>query len=141
MADYMNKHGEIFERYANDMGAELLRIIKKNTPVGKSRTITIKYKNKPDKTITIPHTGGTLRRNASMQKAQTSFNGSVSVSVYNNTEYAPHVEYGHRIIRDGKCLGYVPGKHFWRNSIYQFQPTFWTLRKAMQKELEELLSD
>lgn len=120
MADYMNKHGEIFERYANDMGAELLRIIKKNTPVGKT---------------------GDLRRNSAMTPVRSSFGGTVTVSVHNNMQYAPHVEYGHRIIRDGKCLGYVPGKHFWRNSIYQFQPTFWTLRKAMQKELEELLSD
>lgn len=31
--------------------------------------------------------------------------------------YAPHVEYGHRLVRNGKNIGYVPGQYFLKSAV------------------------
>lgn len=45
--------------------------------------------------------------------------GPLQRTIFNNTEYVNHVEYGHRIVRNGKTVGFVRGKY--------------TLYKAMKK--------
>lgn len=39
-------------------------------------------------------------------------------------EYAPHVEYGHRIVRQGKQVGYVEGRYFLKKMVTAEEPKF-----------------
>ena len=44
-----------------------------------------------------------------------------SVEVFNNTEYAAHVEFGHRTRGGG---GFVPGQHFLRDAVDESRENF-----------------
>ncbi|MBQ7525307.1 MAG: HK97 gp10 family phage protein [Abditibacteriota bacterium] len=87
----------------DEIGKRLNNRVKKATPVGKS------YELKNGK----KHTGGHLRRNWKPKPAKLRGGpGSQAVGgLYNIVEYAPYVEFGHRIVRNGKTVGWVPGKH------------------------------
>lgn len=37
--------------------------------------------------------------------------------VFNDIEYAPYVEYGHRIVRNGQTIGFVQGRHMLEKSV------------------------
>ena len=78
----------------NKLGASLVGIVKRKTPVGKS------YKN---------HTGGTLRRSWHVKRID-----KYTVRVYNNTHYAGYVEFGHRT-RGGKS--FVEGQYMLTKSV------------------------
>lgn len=66
-----------------ELGARLLTKVKKRTPVG----IYPKESGK---------VGGTLRRNWYADPNVSVKGKEYSVTIYNNTSYAPYVEYGHR---------------------------------------------
>lgn len=56
-------------------------------------------------------------------KASESHDGKVDV--YNNTEYAAHQEYGHRVKVHGKFTGkFVKGRHMLRDGLRESQETF-----------------
>ena len=88
--------------------AELLRgRAVDNTPVGKKN-------------------GGTLKGN---WRRTNPLGGSIEV--YNNTEYAAHVEWGHRLKRKGKWvrdasgkLKFVPGSHMLREAVDDTEKEF-----------------
>ena len=89
-----------------EMAYRAERKIKKRTPVGKS-TYRIKTdengekirfkkgKRKGEFKKEIAHTGGHLRRNWHVGKVEKRGNAYV-VEIFNNTEYASYVEFGHR---------------------------------------------
>ena len=81
---------------------------------------------------------GELRISASMSEVP----GGYSVGY--TSEYAPHVEYGHRqevgryVPAIGKRLvkSWVPGQYFLRENVQQQEPIFKEdLRKALEKEV------
>lgn len=78
---------------AKKLGASLQGRVKRKTPVGK-------YKN---------HTGGQLRRSWHVKKID-----DYSVRVYNDTEYAGYVEYGHRTRNGSK---FVEGRFMLARSL------------------------
>lgn len=94
-----------------------LNIVKKKTPVGQ---------------YTDGRKGGTLRRNWNAGNIQQS-GGNLSVEIYNGTEYAMHVEYGHRTrlgVTNGNNkyykpkqggIGYVKGEFMLQRSIEELQ--------------------
>lgn len=50
-------------------------------------------------------------------------------------EYAPHVEYGHRVVRNGKEVGYVVGKRYLQKNVEIQQRIYYNdLKKALRKE-------
>lgn len=49
--------------------------------------------------------------------------------------YAPHVEYGHRLVRGGKTYGYVPGQYYFKANINRQKGT---IKDDMEKMLKEL---
>lgn len=53
-----------------------------------------------------------------------------------SAEYAPHVEYGHRLVRNGRQVGYVKGQHFLRANIKMEAKLF---KKRIQKVYEEAM--
>ncbi|MGL5383055.1 MAG: HK97 gp10 family phage protein [Culicoidibacterales bacterium] len=52
---------------------------------------------------------GALARSISIDRSQLN---QLKGRLYSNMEYAPHVEYGHILVRGGKTVGYIEGKHF-----------------------------
>lgn len=47
------------------------------------------------------------------------------VAVFNNTEYAGHVEYGHRVKVHGRYTGgFVPGRHMLRDAMEETKKNF-----------------
>lgn len=38
--------------------------------------------------------------------------------------YAPHVEYGHRLVRAGRTIGYVPGQYFLKKNVDTQRPIY-----------------
>lgn len=57
-----------------------------------------------------PVKSGQLRRNWKRTKVEVdTFRDEVFVKIYNITEYAPYVEYGHRIVVNGVTVGFQDG--------------------------------
>ncbi len=44
-----------------------------------------------------------------------------TIEIYNNVEYAPWVENGHRIVHNGQTIGYVNGKYMLRISLAELE--------------------
>lgn len=44
-----------------------------------------------------------------------------SATVFNGTSYGLYVEEGHRLMRNGKQVGFVRGKNFVKKSVHAFQ--------------------
>lgn len=99
-----------------EMAFRAERKIKKRTPVGV-------YPNK---------TGGNLRRNWKVGKVEERGNAYI-VEIFNNTEYASFVEYGHRT-RDHKS--WVEGRFMATISMQEIERE---LPKFMEKKQVELL--
>jgi len=38
--------------------------------------------------------------------------------------YAPHVEYGHRLVRAGRTVGYVPGQYYLKRNVDTQRPIY-----------------
>lgn len=102
--------------YTYIAGSEYLRIAKKNSPVD-SGWLRLGWMMGP-----IERDGDTVR-----------------ASIYNTTDYAIHVEYGHRIIRNDKYCGYVPGQYFFRRTNDQFRPMFRQIAKDCQRDINKAL--
>lgn len=69
-----------------------------------------------------PSQGGTpvdtseLRKSASVSSDGTTFGYT--------KDYAPHVEYGHRVVVHGRTVGYVHGQYFLRTNVNIQRPIF-----------------
>ena len=58
-----------------------------------------------------------------------------------NNRVAPHthlVENGHKLIRNGQVVGWVPGKHMYRNALNELADE---LERDAEKMLDELVGD
>ena len=132
---------KFFEDCAKEMAARLLSLVKPKTPVGV-------YDDPSRK-------GGTLRRGwtggkntdaeAFAKSLEIEKSGNTyTITVENNVEYAPYVEYGHRqtpgryVPAIGKRLkeGYVPGKHMLETSEQELKALS---PKILQDKLEKFL--
>ena len=121
---------KFFEDCAKEMAARLLSLVKPKTPVGV-------YDDPSRK-------GGTLRRGwtggkntdaeAFAKSLEIEKSGKTyTITVENNVEYAPYVEYGHRT-RGGK--GFVQGKHMLETSEQELKALS---PKILQDKLENFL--
>ena len=121
---------KFFEDCAKEMAARLLSLVKPKTPVGV-------YDDPSRK-------GGTLRRGwtggkntdaeAFAKSLEIEKSGKTyTITVENNVEYAPYVEYGHRT-RGGK--GFVPGKRMLGISEQELEAL---APKILQDKLEKFL--
>ena len=121
---------KFFEDCAKEMAARLLSLVEPKTPVGV-------YDDPSRK-------GGTLRRGwtggkntdaeAFAKSLEIEKSGKTyTITVENNVEYAPYVEYGHRT-RGGK--GFVQGKHMLETSEQELEAL---APKILQDKLEKFL--
>ncbi len=82
---------------------------------------------------------GTLRRNWQASNAK-HFGGVFLIDIYNNTEYAPFIENGHRIKRGGKTVGYRTGVFMLRDAIKEVDDNWDKLvGKRFLKAVENIL--
>ena len=61
--------------------------------------------------------------------------GGVRIWVLNDAEYAAYVNNGHRIVRGGHTVGFVPGKHMLVNAVEEYR------EKHMKQDVEDMLED
>lgn len=61
--------------------------------------------------------------------------GSFKQIVYNNTSYAAHVEYGHRIVRNKKTIGYVKGYKMLHRGLNRTKLSFYRDLETVYKNL------
>ena len=61
--------------------------------------------------------------------------GSFKQIVYNNTSYAAHVEYGHRIVRNKKTVGYVKGYRMLHRGLNRTKLSFYRDLETVYKNL------
>lgn len=87
---------------ADGLASKLVKATKQRTPVGK-------YPKSAHKV------GGTLRRGWKSKGFK--IPRGYERIVYNDVEYAPYVEYGHRIVKNGQTVGFVQGRHMFEKSI------------------------
>ena len=117
---------EELQKLVEKYGGKILRDVKMKTPVGQ-------YND--------GRTGGQLRKGWNLEK------GDLYVRIYNNTEYAIYVEYGHRT-RQGKGHS-NPAKHYkykpkeggirYVEGVYMLKTTFEKQVKNFESDLEKLL--
>ena len=79
------------------------------------------------------HSAGELRKTRRVKKIS-SKDGSYTGSFYYTKDYAPHVEYGHRIVRKGKQVGYANGKKYLFNNVQKQRQIYF---KDMLAELRK----
>lgn len=137
------KTDKVIDDVVKELGDLLLREVVKRTPVGKGETVTVlRWKNTKDGGVKVMKNkdgtaktkviktkrGGTLK--AKWKVSAVIRNGnSHCIIVFNNTHYAPYVEYGHRqtpgryVPAIGKRLkkGFVPGLHMLRDSTAEVE--------------------
>ena len=61
--------------------------------------------------------------------------GGVRIWVLNDAEYAAYVNNGHRIVRGGHTVGFVPGKHMLENAVEEYR------ENHMKQDVEDMLED
>lgn len=67
-----------------------------------------------------PKDTGTMQNSWQTTGVKGSMKG-LYIKVYNNTSYAPHVNYGHRLKRGGKVVGFVKGRFFLERALKNFK--------------------
>ncbi len=102
---------DIVTRRAAVMSTKVVREIKRETPVDT----------------------GLLRRTWKSEVKKV--DGDVIVVMQNATEYAAHVNNGHRIVIHGKERGYKPGHHMLEKGIRQYQDIY------MKDDLQQMIDD
>ena len=130
------------ESVAKELGARLLRMVKKRTPVGVKPEwvdpdILQKYWS--------GYTGGTLRDAWKVLPVEKHGNDYI-VTIVNDTEYVSYVEYGHRqrpgryVPALGKRLkeSWVPGRFMLRLSLEDLEKN---TPKWVEKKLERFLKE
>lgn len=113
----METYPRELEQYVINLASDLQGAVKEKTPVSKNRKSG----------------GGHLRREWKVGKIKKIGNEYV-IEVYNNVEYAAHVEFGHRT-RGGK--GFVKGSHMMELSVAKLNER---LPKHLQSWLRDFLS-
>lgn len=78
---------------------------------------------------------GQLRRSWTLQPAVKT-KGDYSATIGTSLFYSIYVEYGHRIMRNGKQIGYAPPKYFLRDAMDAFKPES---QRFAQRAFEEAL--
>lgn len=77
--------------------------------------------------------GGTLKKGWEKTPVKRVGNGWKG-EFYNNVEYGPYVNFGHRIVRNGVTIGYAPGKFFLEAGV-QFMENH--LQQYWKEEVEK----
>lgn len=109
----------------NDLGVIVLGNVKENTPVGDYGPKLVEFTTKDGKRVSFMtkgegRTGGHLRDNWKV-KAATIVGKSVELVIYNPVHYAPYVENGHRIVRNGVTVGWVEGQFMLKITLDELQ--------------------
>ena len=122
---------KFFEDCAKEMAARLLALVIPKTPVGV-------YPDDPSRKGGALRRGWTGGKNTDAEAFAKSLEieksgNTYTITVENNVEYAPYVEYGHRT-RGGK--GFVPGKRMLEISEQELEAL---APKVLQDKLEKFL--
>lgn len=84
-----------------------------------------------------PVVTGTLRREWKLTPVEKE-GSSFTAALYNDTKYAPYVEYGHRTNRKDGSHGWVEGQYMMTNSVKMVEQN---LSKIIQKHVKAMLDE
>ena len=98
------------ERFLMMKAEEVIKETKENTPVD----------------------SGTLRAGWHREN-----DGSFRQVVYNNTSYANHIEYGHRVVRGKKTVGFAKGRRMLHKGVLKVRLNFYRDLDKVYKNLIE----
>lgn len=155
---------EFCRNTAKELAARLLAKVKERTPVGKrpkfdKKTEKVKGENGKTKSFLTAdgeryekywkgYTGGTLRRNWTCDFNVVYRGKEYRINVYNPTEYAIYVEYGHRqtvgryVPALGKTLkkGWVEGRFMMTESVSELEKQMPVIiERKLQKFIKDML--
>lgn len=117
---------EVCKNVVNGLASQLVKATKQKTPVGKYPKSSHKI-------------GGTLRRGWKAKGFK--IPNGYQATVFNDVSYAVFVEHGHRIVKKGQTVGFMPGHHMLEKSIdeirriadsYTRQKTEETIRRLLE---------
>lgn len=84
---------------------------------------------------------GTLRRTWKRSRVKYQADNLI-VTISNNTEYAPYVEFGHRIMQNGVCEGFVNGVYMLCDSMAEAERSLPLIAdKECKKALRQILNN
>lgn len=106
-----------------------LETMKKDFPKETGRFLMVKANETVGKT---PVDTGTLRNAWQRQNG-----GSFKQIIYNNTSYAAHVEWGHRVVRGKKTVGFARGRKMLHKAMNRTKLSFYRDLGTVYKNLIE----
>ena len=108
----------------NDLAGELQRLNSVRFDAVEKKQLT-QMLNRARAQGGTPHDSGELRKSSAISSDEMGY----------SKDYAPHVEYGHRLVRNGRQIGYVTGQRFLLKNFQTQQPIFYEdMLKAIAKE-------
>lgn len=133
------KDAKVYKRNNAKKGIKAGDVVKRDGKTVYSNKKAVSFKTNDGKNVSftakVSKVGGTLRRSWKITKAKKK-GGGVQASLYNNTEYAPYVNYGHRIVnRSGETVGWVKGRFFLEKAIYKIERS---MLREFKKEIERV---
>lgn len=109
----------------NQLGQMFLTVVKDRTPVGQYSNIVDFYttdgRHVQFTTNSATRVGGNLRRNWKVSSVKKSGSNWI-VTISNNTEYGPYVEFGHRTVNGG-----------WVEGQFMLKLTRWDIKEQFPK--------
>lgn len=117
MDEWIKKLETMKKDFPKETGRFLM--VKANETVGKAKKLT-------------PVDTGTLRNAWQRQNG-----GSFKQIIYNNTSYAAHVEWGHRVVRGKKTVGFARGRKMLHKAMNRTKLSFYKDLGTVYKNLIE----
>lgn len=117
MDEWIKKLETMKKDFPKETGRFLM--VKANETVGKAKKLT-------------PEDTGTLRNAWQRQNG-----GSFKQIIYNNTSYAAHVEWGHRVVRGKKTVGFARGRKMLHKAMNRTKLSFYRDLGTVYKNLIE----
>lgn len=122
---------QFFESAAKDTAARFLVVVKRATPkdTGTLRRGWTAGKDLDTYNETLAYANSLLVKR---------YGRSYRITVENNVEYAEPVELGHRIMRNGRQVGYVPPQYFVKRSQEALEPH---IPRFLENKLDQFLKE
>lgn len=136
LSELLDDVSEIDKKVLNKAVNVGLAEAKRLTPVGvypKEVNFTTRDGKSVSFKISRTKVGGHMRRSWSTSRTKKSSQG-VSKELFNTAEYAPYINYGHRVVIRGVTKGFVPGKFILEKAVNKVE-------KAMINEFGKAINE
>ncbi len=114
---------------------EGVKMARKKTPVNAIGNI-IDYATNDGTQVNLTTTGDNIMRESWFTSSAVKFKSvGVTKSIINTADYAEYVNYGYRIVQDGKDMGWEPGLFILEKAVSHTEKV---MKEVFQKEVERV---